>query len=85
MIDSCIGNMTKFQKELHDHFKMSKLSRGEVILYLKAKCIHIKKEIFMTRKAYAHNILVIFGIKNYILAITPMDEKLKLMVDIKEE
>lgn len=39
----------------------------------------------MIQKAYVHNILVTFGMKNCILATTSMDKKLNIKVDIKEK
>lgn len=37
----------------------------------------------MIQKAYAHNILVTFGMEYYIHATTPMDKKLKLICDMR--
>lgn len=77
--------MTQFKRELYDQFEMSMLSRGKVSLHMKVECIQIKEGILMTQKAYTQNILLTFGMKNCELAITIIDEKLKLKADMSKK
>lgn len=77
--------MIKFKEKLYDKFKISKLLEGKITSYVKTKCIQIKEKIFIIQKAYIHNILITFRMKNCALTIILMDEKKKLRVNILEE
>lgn len=77
--------MNNFKKKLYYQFEMSKLSKREVIVYLKSKCMQVKKEVFMIQKVYAQYILTTFNIKNCTPTTIHADKKIKLKIDTKEE
>jgi transposase InsO family protein len=82
---NCISWINWFKLQLESQFEMSELGEGDLTLFLKAECIKVPNGIFLTQRAYVHQVLELFGMLNCQPVNTPMLEKLKLLTDMQEE
>jgi hypothetical protein len=74
-----------FKEQLESQFEMSDLGEGDLTLFLKAECIKVQSGIFLTQRAYATQVLELFGMTHCQPVSTPMLEKMKLTTDMGEE
>lgn len=77
--------ITWFKTQLESQFEMSELGEGNLTLFLKAQCIRVLEGIFITQRAYATQVLDLFGMLSCQHSTNPMTEKLKLATEMDAE
>lgn len=64
---------------------MIDISKGDIMIYLKVKCIQVYNKIFFIQKNYAKQIFKTYDIAQYKLAAICVDKHYKLVVDLDKE